>query len=196
MRKLPLQLLVFVVGIVFAVPGNSAKAPEGTSDPKFDAVGSIFVLPVISATSGRGKGSGPGQVRLSNIQKLVVKELQKKNYQAILGNTTWSGEAIEIEDAEGGSRQVIQKLGPPDAHWVMAVFVEDASSHLSLNPLRENSGTAKVSGFLFDKVSGVLMWKQKGLGTEYGNGSFNPKSDALKAAVDAMLRTLPTRSKQ
>lgn len=80
----------------------------------------------------------------------------------------------------------IRKLGPDNAHWVLVLALEDASSHLTFGA----TGKAIVMGSLFDRTNGKLVWRAVGVGSsgQYGLIGMAVKSAMSPAAIDYAVR--------
>jgi len=93
-------------------------------------------------------------------------------------------------------------LGPADARWVMVVCLRDVMSKMARTGIFPGSaGNAEMSGYLFDKESGELIWKGKAVG-QSGQGGLlgvaikgTMKGAALNAALSSLFSSMPTRPK-
>jgi hypothetical protein len=91
----------------------------------------------------------------------------------------------------------VRKLGPAEARWVMVVSLGDVTSKVTFG----STGNAEVSGYVYDKQDGKLIWKEKGVG-QAGQGGLvgmmmkgMMKSAALNSAIDNLMRSVPKRPK-
>ena len=180
-------LLTAICGVECA-----AKKPEIPPDPKFMAIKSISVLPPVDTRAGK-----KASVSLERLQNNAVKALQKKRYKA--GPSNFSGEVGQIveEDLQSAKPEWAKKLGPAEERWVMVVCLGDVISKITFG----STGNAEVSGYLFDKESGELIWKGKGVG-QAGQGGLAGmmmkgamKGAALDAAVYNLISGMPTLPK-
>jgi hypothetical protein len=180
-------LLTAIFGVECA-----AKKPKLPPDPKFMAIQNILVLPVIDSRAGE-----KASVNLDKLQDSAVNVLKKKRYDATA--TSASGEVGQVveEDLQDAKPEWVKKLGPADARWVMAVCLRDVTSKMVFG----STGNAELSGYLFDKESGELIWKGKGVGQAGQGGLLGMtmkgamKGEALSAAIFNLLSSIPTRPK-
>jgi hypothetical protein len=188
--------LSFLVAIV-VVECAAKKQPKPEPDPAFTVVENISVLPIVDARSGQ-----KAEVNLEKLQEGIVRRLQKKRYTAAAANTTGDTKEIAIEDVEAADPSYVKKLGPTGERWVMVVFLDDVNSKMAHSKINFGSaGNAELSGYLFDKESGQLIWKNKGAGQSEENGLFGMadkwerKGEALGAAITSLLNSVPEHPK-
>jgi hypothetical protein len=156
------------------------------------AIENISVLPIVDARAGKKAG-----VNLDHLQNSVVNVVKKKHYPVSAAST--SGEAGEIaeEDLQSPRPPFLKKLGPADARWVMVVCLEDVASKITFG----STGNAELSGYLFDKDSGGVVWTDKGVGQAGQGGLMGMamkgmmSSAAIDSAVSNLLGSLPNRTK-
>jgi len=167
-----------------------AKNPP---DPKFMAIQNISVLPIVDARAGDKKS-----VNMGDVQKTLIGLLnKKKHYPASAAGTSGEVGQIAVEDLESAVPSYVKKLGPADARWVMVICLDDVVSKWSFG----STGNAELSGFLFDKDSGELIWKGKGVGQAGQGGLMGMamkgamKGQALLEATQRLLKGMPDRPK-
>lgn len=182
-------VLLTVICSVFSAAKKKEKLPP---DPRFTAIESISVLPIVDARAGKKAG-----VNLENLQGGVVKVLKKKHYTAGAASTSGEAREIAIEDIEGAKPEYVKKLGPSSERWVMVVFLDDVVSKITFG----STGNAQLSGYLFDKDSGDLIWQAKGVGQAGQGGLMGMtmkgmmKGAALNAAMYSLLASIPKHGK-
>jgi len=183
--------------LIVVVEGAAKKQPKPQPDPAFAAIENISVLPIVDARAGQ-----KANVNLEKLQESVVRTLKKKRYTAAAANTTGETKEIAIEDVESADPSYVKKLGPTDERWVMVVFLDDINSKMAHSKINFGStGNAELSGYLFDKESGQLIWKNKGVGQSEENGllgmaeKWERKGEALGAATASLLSSVPERPK-
>lgn len=191
MRKgLKSGLLVSLLLGICAIAHAGKKSPP---DPRFTAIENISVLPVLDARAGDKK-----KVNVGDIQSTVTNLLNKKKHYPASAAGNW-GEAgqVAVEDLENPVPSYIKKLGPMEARWVMVVCLDDVNSKMGFG----STGNAELSGYLFDKETGELIWKGKGAG-QVGQGGLMGmafkgamKGEALHAAILKLLKGMPDRPK-
>ena len=185
----------FVVLLLTAICSVDSAAKKKTKippDPRFTAIQTISVLPVVDARAGK-----KAEVNMGKLQGSVVNVLKKKHY--LVGAASTSGEAgeIAIEDVESADPRYIKKLGPPSERWVMVVFLDDVASKITFG----STGNAELRGYLFDKDSGDLIWKNTGVGQAGQGGLLGMtmkgmmKGEALNAAISSLLASVPNLPK-
>lgn len=193
MRKaLRLGLMVWLLAAMFGLDCAAKKKPAPPPGSQFMAIQNISVLPVVDARAGNKAG-----VNLEKLQESIVKTLKNKHYP--VGAAGNSGEAgqIAIEDVESAVPAYVKKLGPVNERWVMVVFLDDITSKITFG----STGNAELSGYLFDKENGGLVWQGKGVGQAGQGGLMGMamkgmmKGEALEAAVLNLLGSMPNLPK-
>jgi hypothetical protein len=157
------------------------------------AIRNISVLPVVDARAGAKAG-----VNLEKLQGGVVSVLTKAlRYPASAVGASGLAAQVAEEDLQSALPAYIRKLGPADERWVMVVCLEDVASKLTFG----STGNAEVSGYLFDKDSGSVVWSGKGVGQAGQGGLMGMamkgamKGAALDAAIRNLLGGVPRRPK-
>jgi hypothetical protein len=184
--------IVLLLTVAVSVVCAAKKRAEPQSDSKFGAIENISVLPIVDARTGDKAG-----VSLEKLQRSVVNALKRKQYPVQAADSSGEAGEIAIEDVEAADPQYIKKLGPADARWVLIIFLDDVASKVTFG----STGNAKLSGFLFDKSSGELVWKGRGIGQAGQGGLMGMamkgamKGAALEAAVFNLIREIPKRPK-
>jgi hypothetical protein len=184
--------IVLLLTAICVVDSDAKKSPKVPPDPKYMAIENISVLPIVDARAGKKAG-----VNLEHLQTSVVNIVKKKHYPASAAST--SGEAGEIaeEDLQSALAPFLRKLGPADARWVMVVCLEDVVSKITFG----STGNAELSGYLFDKDSGGVVWMGKGVGQAGQGGLMGMAmkgmmtSAAIDSAVSNLLGSMPNRPK-
>ncbi len=183
--------ILLVTGIC-SISAAGKKHEKLPPDPKFSAITNISVLPIADARAGKKAG-----VNLEKLQGNVVSTLKRKHYPVDPATSSGVSGEIAIEDMESPNSPYIKKLGPANERWVMVVFLDDVNSKITFG----STGNAELTGFLFDKEQGELVWRGKGVGQAGQGGLMGMtmkgmmKSEALDAAVANLLGSMPTRPK-
>jgi hypothetical protein len=160
------------------------KAPKPPPDPRLLAIQSVSVLPIVDARAGK-----KANINLEKLQSSAMNLLKnKKRYPASAASTTGDAGQIAVEDLQSASALFVKKLGPADARWVMVICLEDVVSKVTFG----STGNAELSGYLFDKDSGELLWSGKGVGQAGQGGLIGMamKGMMTDAAVDAAIGNL------
>ncbi len=191
-RVLKSSLIILLVIAACAVECAAKKRAEFPPDPRFATIQEILVLPIIDTRAGK-----KASVNMTHLQHGVVSVLKKKHYSAGPASTAGGNGQIDIEDLESPAPEWVKKLGPADARWVMVVCLDDVTSKMTFG----STGNAEVSGYLFDKDNGGLIWKGKGVG-QAGQGGLagmmmkgTMKGAALDSALFSLLASVPKRPK-
>lgn len=187
----------FLMGVLFTLLltidslADKQKKPPTEMEILFATFEKIVVLPAVDSRVGL-----KASVNLEDIQKQVVKLLKKKNYVAEAANSGAASEILE-EDLKEAKPEWVKKLGPAEARWVMVVCLGDVTSKVKFG----STGNAEVSGYLYDKQDGKLIWKEKGVG-QAGQGGLvgmmmkgMMKSAALNSAIYNLMSSVPKRPK-
>jgi len=181
---------VFAPLLVIAVSARAAK--ELPPDPRFMSIESVSVLPIVDARAGKKAG-----VNLENLQNSVVNILRKKHY--LVNSSASDGDAGQVaeEDLQAAEPQFIRKLGPADSRWVLVVCLEDVISKVTFG----STGNAEMSGYLFDKESGKVIWQSKGVGQAGQGGLLGMtmkgmmSGEAIGSALSNLFAGLPAKPK-
>jgi hypothetical protein len=191
MRMTPKQYLMGVfIAIVLVCNCLAAKGkkPPKQIDPRFTAIENIVILPAVDARSGKKE-----KINLEDLQKSTLKGLEKKHYKVSLSDNAGTVGEITEEDLQDAKPAWIQKLGPADARWVMVVCLDDVASKMTFG----STGNAELSGYLYDKQTPTLVWKEKGIG-QAGQGGLagmmfksTMKGEALQSALYNLLSSIP-----
>jgi hypothetical protein len=185
-------LMALLLTGVCAVECAAKKRPQIPPNPQFMAIQNIAVLPIVDARAGKKAG-----VNMGKLQGSVVKLLKRKRYPVSAASA--SGETGEIveEDLQSGLPPYVKKLGPVGERWVMVVCLRDVASKITFG----STGNAEISGYLFDKDSGGLVWQGKGVGQAGQGGLMGMtmkgmmKGEAIDFAVYNLFRGMPDRPK-
>ena len=177
---------------ILAVDCAAKKKPKSEPDPVFMTIGNVCVLPIVDARAGKKAG-----VNLEKLQKSVAGVIKKKRYSVSSTDTPGVTGEIAVEDVEAADPTYVKKLGPTNERWVMVVFLDDITSKITFG----STGNAELSGYLFDKQDGRLIWKNKGVG-QAGQGGLAGmamkgmmKGEAMSNAIGSLLSSIPKRPK-
>ena len=185
-------LMVLLLTAICTSECAARKRSAFSPDPRFLAIQTLSVLPIVDARAGTKAG-----VNMGKLQGGVVSVMKRKRYPASGVSTTGDAGAIAEEDLQGASPAFIKKLGPADARWVMVVCLDNVASKITFG----STGNAEVSGFLFDKEKGELVWAGKGVGQAGQGGLMGMtmvgmmKGEALSFALSNLLNGIPNRPK-
>ena len=123
--------------------------------------------------------------------------LEKRGYEVlIIESDGTESQIITKDDLKSGDAEWIKQLGPSDANWVMVLALDDVATKLTFG----STGNAEVSGFLFDKQTGTLVWRDKGVGKAGQGGLIGMAMKgmmgdaAIGMAVYNLVTSVPVRS--
>lgn len=188
------QLVACALAAFLLTPLEAAKkkTPPPPIDPRYTAITNVAVLPIVDARAGKKAG-----VSFDKLQEHILKLLDRKHYPASSAAEPDPPTEIAIENVEAATPGFVKKLGPSGERWVLVVFLNDVSSKITFG----STGNAQVSGFLFDKEAGQLVWSGRGVGQAGQGGLIGMplkgmmKGEALDAAVGNLFVSLPNRPK-
>lgn len=191
-RLLLYGTMALLLTTIFSLDCAAKKKVPIPPDPKFVAIQNISVLPIVDARAGKKAG-----VNLDKLQESIEKSLKRKHYSASAAGPSGITGEIAIEDVDEATPTYMKKLGSAGDRWVMVVFLDDVATKMTLG----STGNAELTGYLFDKDTGELMWKGKGVGQAGQGGLIGMpmkgmmKGEALDAAVNSLLSGIPNHPK-
>jgi len=156
---------------------------------QFSSVEHIGVLPPVDArVEKKNRVDLPRQ-----INRPAMSILSKRGYQVTAVQDTGEVGEITEEDLKEAKPEWVNRLGPPTTRWVMVLCLADLRTKLTFG----STGNAEVTGYLFDKAVGKLVWKDKGVG-QVGQGGLlgmamksTMDDSALGVAVSNVFATVP-----
>lgn len=184
--------IALLLTTICGVECYAAKAPKTPPDPKLMAIKLISVLPIVDSRAGE-----KASVNLEKVQEFVMSALKRKRFNTSAETTMGPVGQVVEEDLQGAKPDFVKKLGPAESRWVMAICLGDVTSKLTYG----STGNAELTGYLFDKESGELIWKAKGAGQAGQGGLLGMamkgamKTAALQAAGYNLVVSLPTLPK-
>ena len=194
MKNLPYVLGNFFLGFLVVVISGCAIEPKEPIylDPAFaekNICEFVVVLPVFDARKDRSV-----EIDVNKIVRPYVKEiLEDKNYEVLLVSDFGKVANITYDDIEIADPTWINSLGPDDAKWVLLLTLEDLTSVLTFG----SAASAEMHGILFDKLSGSIIWKDKGIGRGGQGGILGMlikglvTEGAIKESVSDLIRSFP-----
>jgi hypothetical protein len=192
-KYLILLIVVLALGLMTGCVPALEPAIQLDSNFQPQKVDLISILPPVDARLDKKE-----KVNLQKeLNKAARSKLKKKRYKVQLIDTDSTNSVITKDDLETYDAAWIKKLGPGDANWVMVLVLDDVVTKLSFG----STGNAEVSGFLFDKQSGTLLWRDKGVG-KTGMGGLagmmmiaSMDEEAIRLAVIDLIASIPKRPK-
>jgi len=123
----------------------------------------------------------------------VKSSLKRKKYTfTIVSDTSLVGNITE-EDLQTVDAEWVKDLGPTGSRWVMVIALLDAKSKLTFG----STGNAEVAGYLFDRMDGSIVWRDKGIGSVGQGGLIGMFlkglmiGDAINMATSDLMRSFP-----
>jgi len=124
---------------------------------------------------------------------IAEKQLTDKRYAYVVDRDRAMVDRLTPEALESPSQEWLRTFGPSGSRWVMVLVLEDSSSGLTFG----STGNADMSGYLFDKEQGSLVWRNKEH-SRIGQGGLIGMAvkglmerGAIEAAAIEMFRALP-----
>ncbi len=155
-----------------------------------ERVENILVLPIVDLRFNKE----PELPKLDKwVQGMVKSQLKRKKYTFTLVSDRTIVDNITEEDLKKVDAEWVRNLGPSGFRWVVVVVLLDARSKLTLG----STGNAEVSGYLFDKKDGSMMWRDKGIGKIGQGGCIGMAlkgmmlGDAIKIATLRLMESFP-----
>jgi hypothetical protein len=179
--------------LVFAVScAGPAKIPVFLA-PGFDfsSIDTITILPPVDTRVDKQINVNLDKQLAQAAEKIIRKKGYRTSMSPVLGEV---GTIVE-EDLKDARPDWVKRLGPPEARWVMVVCLVDVATKLTLG----STGNAEIAGYLYDKETGLMVWKDKGIDQEGEAGliamAFKGLMDeaAIGGAVTNLLASIPKR---
>ncbi|HEC97888.1 MAG TPA: hypothetical protein ENI58_07035 [Nitrospirae bacterium] len=187
----PLYRLLIFIPFLILTGCAVAKQPIFLSSTfGQEKIESIQVLPVVDFRFNK-------EPELPELDKWVLGEvkskLKRKEYTFTIASDTSLVDNITEEDLQEVDAEWVKNLGPSDSRWVIVIALLDAKSNLTFG----STGNAEVSGYLFDKKDGSMVWRDKGIG-KVGQGGLvgmllkgSMLRDAVKKATVDLMNSFP-----
>jgi len=194
MQKLlskPLRKLLIFLPILILIGCAATKQPIFLSSTfGQERVENIFVLPIVDQRFNKE----PELPKLDKwVQGMVKGQLKSKKYTFTLVSDRSIVDNITEEDLKEVDTEWVKNLGPSGSRWVIVMVLLDARSKLTFG----STGNAELSGYLFDKKDGSMLWRDKGIG-KVGQGGLIGMvmkgmmlGDAINMATSDLMRSFP-----
>ena len=187
-------ILVMSVALLCFISNCATKPPDFVA-PGFTSaqVDMLCVLPVLDHRVDQSK-----QLKLDEwVLPIAERNLEKKGYIYSIQRDPSLVEAISRDTLEAATPEWIASIEPQASRYILMLVLEDSSSKLTFG----STGSAELSGYLFDKQSRSLVWRNKEL-ARLGQGGLigmamksTMERSAIEQATIQMLRTFPSRKK-
>lgn len=159
------------------------KHHDEQTDPRFQAIDQITIIPAVDLRVDK-----KDNINLDKVAKNAAGTLKQKRYSTALSDSKGVTGEIAEEDLNDAKPEWVKRLGPVDARWVMVIGLADVHSKMTFG----STGNAELTGFLFDKRDGSVVWKGKGVGQAGQGGLLGMamKGAMSEAAIDSALVNL------
>lgn len=187
------SIAIALIGALFLLEGCAVTQPAfyRASEFKPESIGQITLLPAVDARIDKNVAANL-EDRLRGEAATILK---RKGYAVALSAATRGTAELTNDNLRAADPALTKHLGPPEARWIMVLALID------LNVVGDTD-KVEVSGFLYDKENGTLLWRDTSIclvGRE--GGIFNISTNAvmgnigIAAAADTLLASIPERAK-
>lgn len=190
-----IRFLIILTSITLLLSCATKKAilptPLYQSD-SFDAtiIDNILILPTVDLRLNK-------EAKLKKLDKWVhsfaAMQLKRRKYKYTIIEDRSIVENITEEDLDDLNTEFLKNLYSSHNRWVLLMALHDVKHKLTFG----STGNAEISSFLIDMNSGIVLWRDKGIG-EFGQGGLVGMSlagasagFAIKNAAHNSLVSLP-----
>jgi hypothetical protein len=187
--------IIFGIFLLGLLSSCATTKPADFIAPGFNAVNveSVHVLPIIDHRIDQSK-----QLNLDEwVIPQAEKSLKNNGYLYEVHRDRSLISSITRDALETSNRDFITSLPPESARWVLLLVLEDSSAKLTFG----STGSAEMSGYLFDKKNCELCWRDKEV-SQTGQGGLLGMAmvgvmerSAIEIAANHILLALPKRTK-
>jgi len=185
----------FIGVLALLLSACATSTPEYVAaDLQAETIGHVSVLPIVDHRVDQSKDLN---LEKKYYKKLIKKRVKKAHYDFTIESDPAFIAAVTRDGLEDMNAEMIQQLGPEASRWVLLLTIDDSDSKLGLG----SSGTAEVTGYLFDKQSQAVVWQNKELGERSEGGVLGMmmkgamQQQAVLRAIDIVLKGLPEKEK-
>lgn len=195
MLQKSLKVFVFSIMIMMVFSCASVKKAAIYSVPDFPppTLTEICILPTVDLRIDK-------KINV-NLEKQIRKasegNIVKKGYKVTKSDNYGTVEQIFEEDLKTSNSDWIKQLGPTNSRYIMVLCLVDVTTKLTFG----GTGNAEVSGYLYDKEAGNIVWRDKGIGKTGQGGLVGMATkgmmdeDAIMFAVGNLLASIPKKPK-
>lgn len=124
--------------------------------PSFDQlhVDTITLLPIFDARTQRKFEIDEFQLQ-QIVNPVVETGLNEKGYTMALSNEMGRVQCLKFGHSTNLEPDCLHKVGPPNSRWILVIFLQD----FQMRSPYGGTASAKMSGVLFDKSEGVMLWR-------------------------------------
>ena len=186
-------LIVCASGFLGACASGPVELPPDYLSTSFDAgaVDRVHLLPALDHRIDKSK-----ELKLDDwLAEPARRTLAERGYSAVVMEDRALVEHITRDDLEAPDANWVGSLGPPSGRWIMLLVLEDSVAKTTFG----SSGSAEMTGYLFDRQNGILVWKNKETG-QFGQGGLigmamkgMMERSAIEMAAMQLFQGLPLR---
>lgn len=181
-------IIITLVGVLFLLAGCAVTQPAfyRASEFKPESIDQITLLPAVDARIDKDVA-----VNLEDrLRGEAATILKRKGYAVVLSGISRETAELTNDNLRTTDPALIKRLGPPGARRIMVLALID------LNVVG-NTDKVEVSGFLYDKEKGSLLWRDTTICLVGDGGIFgvlvnDRRGDIdVSAAVSSLLESIP-----
>ena len=182
------SIIITLVGVLFLLGGCAVTQPAFylASEFKPEFIGQITLLPAVDARIDKNVA-----VNLEDrLRGEAATILKRKGYAVVLSGASRETAELTIDNLRAADPALIKRFGPPGARWIMVLALID------LNVVG-NTNKAEMSGFLYDKEKGTLLWRDTAICLAGRGGVFGMFINggrgniAISDTVNPLLASIP-----
>ncbi len=185
--------LISAVAVAFAGCA-SAPPPAEFVAPNLsgDAIDNLVLLPVVDHRIDTEK-----ELKLDKwVHNVAEARLKKSDYVFSVETNRDTIAAVTRDGLEEADPEMIADIGPDGSRWVLLLVLHDASSKMTFG----SSGGAEMTGYLMDKETNEVVWRNKEF-AEFSMGGLmgmtmkgQMQRGAVELVTDKVLKVLPERT--
>jgi hypothetical protein len=192
--RFPAQTLLVILAVALLASGCVAPplkpAIQRSDNFRPMEIEQITLLPILD-----GRLDTAAKLDTEPLGRRVEEILKNKKYAVVRAPTATHLDAFTPLALQSPTSEWIQTLPPSDGRWVMLLRVDDVNSKIVFGSV----GSAELSGYLFDKKAGEMVWHDKGIGRAGQGGLLGMamlgmmESAAMEAALGNLTASIPKR---
>jgi hypothetical protein len=186
-------VIVSVVTLWLFGSGCAGLKPAVYSSPDFKPM-EIVSLTLLPPLDGRLDRSSKVDLQKA-INKRVEGKLKDRKYIVVIAPASTSLSESTPGQLASPSPDWVRSLPPAESRWIMLIRLDDVSSKITFG----STGSAEISGYLFDKQNAKMLWHDKAIGRAGQGGLLGMaliglmEDAAIEEAVNSLMSSLPKR---
>jgi hypothetical protein len=188
--------LGYILGLILIVGCASPQKARYVA-PSFDQVNvhTITILPIVDSRTQR-----MFEVDETELQRIVYpvveSGLNEKGYRVEYSDDIAGVQCLKFGRSLNLESECLRKVGPSTSRWVLVLFLQDFQMRTPYG----GAATAKMSGILFDRSDGLLLWSDleyAGLSQRELVGPDRNRSltiEVLEISTRKLISSLPKKS--